>query len=586
MRRAAIVSTLFVLALLGCNRSFTSTGTDPLGAPCSDPGQCASGVCVDGVCCANTCSGHEVCDAPGSRGVCTPRSLGAACTEAGACPTGFCVDGVCCDTACQGLCMFCALEGDAGTCLPVPDAKDPRHACGEGCSACYSGSCGAAEAGTDPHDTCGSGLVCGPDRQCAGANGTACDDIGQDVSCALGNCIGWRCLEYGYAHVDGYPFLPVDFRRTPVGAAVDPGGDAAVLVLTDEGLEQGAPTGNLVAVVAPSITGPWSEVGLSFNDYLQQYGAVAVLGHVAYFAEAYAPEVSALDDQRLGVVIYGITTDGRDLGYEWLDQTSALTQVTLAAHQGGLLVGELTPSGDLKEIARAPTADWSDVATVEHQVDAIASTTVNGRAVIFYLSQGALHAHFPDGTDVSAPQAFTGCGAGSTLALSSAPGGTAQVVSFAVTCPGGVTLGSYDPQAQGAQGWTFFAAPTMTPSNGLSGGDPWPVDQLVPCGGADGNLLFANLYPGAVATPAQFELDPGGFTSLFWLETDGGIAFAETKNPDSQYAYLAMAAAGGPNGTVLMAFDTAELVDGGFGADGGPLFATGPATLLLETVSQ
>ena len=575
------------LAGLGCNRSFTSGGTNPLGVPCDDAAQCASGVCGDGVCCAMTCNANELCNAPGSRGLCTPRGNGLACSTDDACDSNHCADGVCCDAACKGPCMTCVLDGGAGTCQPAADDTDPRHDCTDACSACYSGSCGAALAGTDPHGACGEGLVCGADRQCEGANGSACDATDGDAACALGSCIGWRCLEDDYEHIDGYPFLPVDIHRTPLGVSVSPQGAAAVYVLTDDGVEQGDETGNAVAVVAPSITGPWSEVGLTFNDYQRQFGAVTMLGKVGYFAQSYASDIVSGDSSYGGVTIYGVTSDGRSLGSEQLDIDSALTQVTIAADQGGLLVGELTTDGELREIARAPVANWSTPVSVEHQVDAIASTTANGRAVIFYLSQGALHAHYPDGTDATAPRDFTPCTAGSTVAVSAATSGpdAGEVVSFAVSCPDGTTLGSFDPLVLGSPGWTFTDAPTQVPSDGLADdGDLWPVDILVPCGGTDGNLLFANLYPGALATPADFEADLGGYTSLMWLQPDGGLAYAGASNPDTQYGYVSMAAGGGPDGTVLLAFDTAPLADGGVTADGGAIFATGPSSLLLEHV--
>ena len=585
MRRAHVISTLFVLALalVGCSR-FNSAGTLPPGVPCANGDACSSGFCVDGVCCATGCQADEVCDAPDSRGICAPRALGRDCSAGSQCPTGHCVDGVCCDAACDGLCMTCVLDGKEGTCAPAADDTDPRHACHNDCAACYSGSCAAALPGTDPHSACGTGEVCGADWTCAGANGAVCD--GDALACALGSCVGWRCLEDDYNHLDGYPFLPVDCRRTPLGASVSPGGDAAVLVLTDDGVEQGDETGNVVAVVAPSIRGPWSQVGLTYNDYQHQFGAVAMLGHVAYFVQAYDADIATTADGSAGVTIFGVTSDGRSLGNEQPDTTSILTEVTLAEDQGGLLLGELTTTGDLQLIARQASYDWSSASTVASQVDAIASATVNGRAVVFYLHAGELHAHTPDGVDVTAPRSFPDCIAGSQLAASAGQADQAEVAGLSITCAGATTLGRYDPLAAGGPSWSFFDPPTEVASNGLAGGDPWPVGLVLPCGGSNGNLIFANLFTGPQATASQFEKDLGGFSSLFWLQPDGGFADNAINNPDTQYAYLAFVAAAGPDGTVLIAYDTAELADGGLSADGGPGFATGPATLLIESLHE
>ncbi|AUX41687.1 uncharacterized protein SOCE26_031090 [Sorangium cellulosum] len=95
-----------------------------------------------------------------------PLPLGAACTQPGECQTGFCADGFCCTTACEGPCEACddAESGRlVGVCGPVGDgaACDDHNACTRS-DTCQGGAC----LGSDPvlcaaPDACHDG-VCDP----------------------------------------------------------------------------------------------------------------------------------------------------------------------------------------------------------------------------------------------------------------------------------------------------------------------------------------------------------------------------------------------------------------------------------------
>jgi len=80
----------------------------PSGRPCGDNGE--------------TCDGFGACKLP----------LGAGCQEDDACITNQCVDEVCCNAPCTGGCESCTLEGQEGTCTPLPPGTDTNMACGEG----------------------------------------------------------------------------------------------------------------------------------------------------------------------------------------------------------------------------------------------------------------------------------------------------------------------------------------------------------------------------------------------------------------------------------------------------------------------
>lgn len=159
-----------------------------LGATCTSPLACKSGLCADGVCCDSACDGAcDVCDAPGSVGRCTPRpagqtgapscgaylcsgaspscptscftadagsacALGNECVEgrcvsatkpqgelcatANECTSAHCVDGVCCDGACDGACDACDAPGSVGRCV-IETGR-------EGAPSCAPYVCGAA----------------------------------------------------------------------------------------------------------------------------------------------------------------------------------------------------------------------------------------------------------------------------------------------------------------------------------------------------------------------------------------------------------------------------------------------------------
>ena len=92
-----------------------------------------------------------------------------ACRTDRECESGACVDGVCCEENCQGNCRYCAFPGHVGTCMAVPDGKDPRRACqtsiggSPACGgACYSGQCAFPDVGT----WCGVCAACDGTGRC------------------------------------------------------------------------------------------------------------------------------------------------------------------------------------------------------------------------------------------------------------------------------------------------------------------------------------------------------------------------------------------------------------------------------------
>lgn len=240
----------------GCIRvvGLQNPNAKELGAACSSPADCGSGICADGVCCdsacgdgrgcnlprspgqcvpreagdpcapgesracgslacveengvALCCSGDcaaptASCQVPGFLGACVPREIGNACRADADCPQGtdgaaHCVDGVCCSSACSGRCERCDMPLTPGSCTLSPDNTDPDQECGglagndAACTACFGGVCLPALAGTDPKALCADGMVCGNNASCGVAVGGDCNGA---VGCAQGACLLGHCV--------------------------------------------------------------------------------------------------------------------------------------------------------------------------------------------------------------------------------------------------------------------------------------------------------------------------------------------------------------------------------------------------------
>ncbi len=197
-----------------------------LGAACEDAAQCQSDVCAQAVCCDRPCSGVESCALPGTRGVCTARTLGKECSDSSQCLEGTCVDRVCCATACEGDCVTCNGE-QPGTCTAVPDNQDPRDRCEMPCGACVGGVCLPTAPGTDPHGVCPAGTACGALGACLTQGGGTCV---QDADCAVGRCVAGLCLRLTSEDLLSLRLADMSATTRLVGFDVDESGNAHALV--------------------------------------------------------------------------------------------------------------------------------------------------------------------------------------------------------------------------------------------------------------------------------------------------------------------------------------------------------------------
>jgi hypothetical protein len=118
-----------------------------------DGNRCSTKCKTDG-----DCASGNVCTA----GSCGKRPVGSVCSRNDECAgPGVCAQGRCCATACKDSCMACNLEGQLGSCQPVPvGGADPNgtcrnDACNNGCDG--KGSCRREKEGT----VCG-GAMCAP----------------------------------------------------------------------------------------------------------------------------------------------------------------------------------------------------------------------------------------------------------------------------------------------------------------------------------------------------------------------------------------------------------------------------------------
>lgn len=131
--------------------------------------------------------------------------LGEPCTEALQCASGHCTDGVCCEDECGGDCMTCAAPAKQGVCTPVPEGANPDGVCGPAGEPC-SGSCDGAGscAYPPPQDPCGP-AICDP-------NGVdlvvpRCDGLG-GCHPHVESCVPFACdtgAEACFASCEGVP---------------------------------------------------------------------------------------------------------------------------------------------------------------------------------------------------------------------------------------------------------------------------------------------------------------------------------------------------------------------------------------------
>ncbi|MBS2030588.1 MAG: hypothetical protein JST54_21980 [Deltaproteobacteria bacterium] len=580
-RLIAIVVT--ALASLGCSRNFsTAPGTTELGRACDNDLACVSGVCADGVCCDQGCGGTRACNLPGKVGTCSDRSPGTPCSSSAQCPTGFCRDGVCCLTACSDNCMSCNVGNDAGTCLPAPDNTDPHRDCGF-CAACFAGNCGPAFANTDPHHDCvDAGTTCyGNFSLSAGDDACGIEDTYacSDDSCAGNNsyCIAWSCMESAYFHVDDYPFLRTDLHRTPLAMAVGPGGDTAVLVNTDDGLEvDGGYLGSVVAAVAPSSSGPWTAASVEFNAEGRRLGAVAFTGDIAHFAVGSAI-VPGSDVAELygysGIYVQAISSLGEAQGFDTPDPNAVnTTQIALDADaQGRLTLASITDAGELRVTKLGSNGLWGGVLTYELGASGVALAPVGGETQLFYVASGELVLSLQDGGGEVAPGLPGDCTG--PLHASTAPdpdGGDA--VGLTLSCDGGWPyLVAFAPARADSPRWLVEPAPAESPLYGLEddGVTTGPLSQFLPSGGRAGTPIFTALDPGDLPGSPR-----GGYTQTMWMSPDGGFAYTYYSPADNGYRYQSMAACGSNTGAPLSAFDSVVDIDGGT--------TTNNSTLLIQ----
>jgi hypothetical protein len=107
---------------------------------------------------------------------------GTTCAAAADCASGFCVDGVCCDRACNAQCEACDAPATKGTCTPVAGAPHgARPACDPaGGDPCKARACDAKEPATCAAFAGGAATTCAPSR-CDGSaaiSASTCDGRG------------------------------------------------------------------------------------------------------------------------------------------------------------------------------------------------------------------------------------------------------------------------------------------------------------------------------------------------------------------------------------------------------------------------
>jgi hypothetical protein len=180
-------------------KSGTCQAIEGLGAKCLTDRTCTSGHCVDGACCGSVaCAGDETC----ATGVCK-KLAGATCTVTDECSKGVCFDGVCCDRACDGQCEACDAPGSRGTCTPIKGTPHgSRPACAAGTGACDAATCDGVTAASCAGFVADTSVACG-EPSCVDAHFTSaarCDAKGAcakatAISCAPYGCDSVGCLD-------------------------------------------------------------------------------------------------------------------------------------------------------------------------------------------------------------------------------------------------------------------------------------------------------------------------------------------------------------------------------------------------------
>ncbi len=167
--------------------------------------------CADATSCRTTCTNASHC-VPGhfcDGGACLPaKPNGAPCTNPGECASALCVDEVCCDTPCAGSCEACtaALKGSGadGACDAIDAGKGarPAGACPDaGPASCgTNGTCdGARACARYAASTACGGTVCADDPGgTSSIAGALCDGAGAcrtsaSTTCGLYRCDGAKC---------------------------------------------------------------------------------------------------------------------------------------------------------------------------------------------------------------------------------------------------------------------------------------------------------------------------------------------------------------------------------------------------------
>lgn len=163
----------------------------PLGAPCSDDGECASNICEEvffdlpDKVCVERCAGQEDCPADGF--FCEAISPGA-------------IDGYCIPRS-PAHCAACDDNADCGhfteVCIVGPN--DVASACHVDCALAGADACPADYSCTSIDIGNTTRMLCVPSEPCADAQGGFCDNVVGPLACsrenAEGVCIGERTCD-------------------------------------------------------------------------------------------------------------------------------------------------------------------------------------------------------------------------------------------------------------------------------------------------------------------------------------------------------------------------------------------------------